>query len=438
MDRSGRWYTVFALCCLVSPVWVQASAQQANGQADSQYKIEVQVNRVLVPVVVRDKEGHFVGDLKRSDFEVFSNNKLQEMTGFSVQRRVETESSGGGGGKSVPPQQAVSADTLPDRITVFLFDDLHLSPEDLAHARVAAAMVLARALTGTAMAAVVSTSGRVNTGLTRDVKKLQDAVAKLQPEGLYQVDGMECPNISYYEADLIENKHDPVAVQDADQKFANCDPAIAQPALVGVGSNSNTAANQVDSAAIRALALGRQDVQVTYAAIAQFVKRMAMLPGQRTLILVSPGFLDIERESVDAESRIIDLAVQSGVIISALDARGLYTTILTASQRAPLLSGKSLLTNLDFHRSEMKLAENPMEELADGTGGTFFHNSNDLGAGFRGLTEVPEYVYVLEFSLDKTKPDGAYHRLKVKVDRKGSQIQARRGYFAPKVKKVKK
>ena len=193
MDRSGRWYTVFALCCLVSPVWVQASAKQANGQADSQYKIEVQVNRVLVPVVVRDKEGHFVGDLKRSDFEVFSNNKLQEMTGFSVQRRVETEISGGGGGKSVPPQQAVSADTLPDRITVFLFDDLHLSPEDLAHARVAAATVLARALTGTAMAAVVSTSGRVNTGLTRDVKKLQDAVAKLQPEGLYQVDGMGMP-----------------------------------------------------------------------------------------------------------------------------------------------------------------------------------------------------------------------------------------------------
>ena len=43
----------------------------------------------------------------------------------------------------------------------------------------------------------------------------------------------------------------------------------------------------------------------------------------------------------------------------------------------------------------MKLAENPMAELADGTGGTFLHKSNDLGAGFKRLTEAPEYVYVL-------------------------------------------
>ncbi len=38
-----------------------------------------------------------------------------------------------------------------------------------------------------------------------------------------------------------------------------------------------------------------------------------------------------------------------------------------------------------------------MESLADGTGGTFFHNSNDLGIGFKSLTEMPEVVYVLSF-----------------------------------------
>jgi hypothetical protein len=41
-------------------------------------------------------------------------------------------------------------------------------------------------------------------------------------------------------------------------------------------------------------------------------------------------------------------------------------------------------------------------------------------------------MYILELSLDKVKPDGAYHRLKVKVNRDGLQLQARRGYFAPK------
>ncbi len=58
---------------------------------------------------------------------------------------------------------------------------MHLSLEGLAHARQAGAQILAGALTGTDMAAVVSISGRVNTGLTRDKAKLQEALAKLQP-----------------------------------------------------------------------------------------------------------------------------------------------------------------------------------------------------------------------------------------------------------------
>ena len=123
--------------------------------------------------------------------------------------------------------------------------------------------------------------------------------------------------------------------------------------------------------------------------------------------------------------------------ISSLDARGLYTTELSASERSPALSGQSLQVNLDYHRNSMKLAENPMAELADGTGGTFFHNSNDLDAGFKSLTQVPEYVYVLEFPLNNVKQDGSYHHLKVKVDREGLRLQARQGYFVPRPKKNK-
>jgi VWFA-related protein len=85
----------------------------------------------------------------------------------------------------------------------------------------------------------------------------------------------------------------------------------------------------------------------------------------------------------------------------------------------------------------MLLNEDIMAELADGTGGTYFHNSNDLQGGFQTLTEVPEYVYLLELSLQNVKQDGAYHLLKVKVDQDGLKLQARRGYFAPKPAKSK-
>ena len=74
-------------------------------------------------------------------------------------------------------------------------------------------------------------------------------------------------------------------------------------------------------------------------------------------------------------------------------------------------------------------------ELADGTGGTFFHNSNDLEGGFKKLTEAPEYLYLLEFSPKDVKQDGSYHALKVKVNQDGLKLQARRGYFAEKPSK---
>ena len=79
-----------------------------------------------------------------------------------------------------------------------------------------------------------------------------------------------------------------------------------------------------------------------------------------------------------------------------------------------------------------------MAELADGTGGTFFHNNNDLDAGFRRLTDAPETVYVLELSLDNIKLDGSYHRLKVSLSHDGFDVNARHGYFTPKPEKNKK
>ncbi len=74
-----------------------------------------------------------------------------------------------------------------------------------------------------------------------------------------------------------------------------------------------------------------------------------------------------------------------------------------------------------------------MAELADATGGVFFHNNNDLAEGFRRVASTPEYYYVLAFSPQNLKLNGRFHNLKVtlKTPEKYS-IQARRGYFAPK------
>jgi VWFA-related protein len=425
--------------CGLALVCVAGAAAQAPGEPQTpSYQLSINVNKLLVPAVVKDAKGHEVGDLRQEDFQVFDDGKPRPISAFMILRRGLID--GDASAASQPAPTAASdpgAVVLPARITVFLFDDLHLNVEDLPQVRAAAA-AMPGTLTGTDMAAVTTISGSINTGLTRDREKLQQALAKLSPHGIYRNDQMDCPHIDYYEADLIENKHDPVAIENANRKFANCNAAVNAPAELGGEANLPTAEHMVDSAARRALMAGHQDAQSTYASIRFLVGRLAQLPGQRTLILVSPGFLNVEQDALDTQSRIIDLAARSNVVISALDARGLYTTAFTASTGGIPLSGQGLAVNSQYHANSMRLAENAMAELADGTGGTYFRNNNDLEAGLKQMTEEPECVYLIELSLDGVKANGSYHRLKVKVDRTDVQVGARRGYFMAKPDKPKK
>ena len=399
-------------------------AAAPQNPADTPFRFVTNVNRAIVPVVVRDKQGHIVGDLKKEDFQVFDRGKAQVIADLIVEKREVSGSTPQSAvtGANTAPQAAV----LPKRITLYLFDDLHLSPADLAYLKKIDAQAMDGALTGSDMAAVASTSGKVNSGITRDRAALHNALMSLQPRSIFTSSAGECPTIEYYQADLIEDKHDSGASANALAQVFACHPNLDRQRDLEI------AQGMVESAARRSLMVGEQDAQVTLAAIKEYVRRMAKLPGQRTLVLISPGFLSIAQQALSWESEIMDLAAQSGVTINALDARGLYVGVTDIGERG---SGQII----DPIRSaSMTRAGNVMSELAYGTGGSFFHNSNDLAAGLKTVTDAPEVMYILELSLDGVKPDGAYHRVTVKVDREDVQIQARQGYSAPKQEKNKK
>jgi VWFA-related protein len=191
------------------------------------------------------------------------------------------------------------------------------------------------------------------------------------------------------------------------------------------------------NAAERAVALGEQDDRTNLGFLRLVMSKMASLPGQRIIILVSSGFLAPDAEAMAIQSEILDVAARSNVVINALDARGLYTT----NQDAEVSSLGDANTHRlmdQLHRASMVANDDVLAELADGTGGTFFHNNNDLEAGLDALISGPEYLYLLTFSNPKMKSNGAFHSLKVKVNQPGTSVQARRGYFAPAAEKSKK
>jgi hypothetical protein len=74
----------------------------------------------------------------------------------------------------------------------------------------------------------------------------------------------------------------------------------------------------------------------------------------------------------------------------------------------------------------------PLNQLAHDTGGIFHHNSNDLHAGLKGISDREAHSYILTYATPSQKADGRYHKIKLDVSRPGLQLSYRKGYYAPK------
>ena len=401
----------------------QNPAEMATREEPATFK--ARVNLVLVPVVVRDRQGHALGNLKQEDFQLFDKGKPQVVTKFSI------EKSGGRAAKAPQTSETNPAEKsqepavpldMPERFVAYLFDDVHLVFGDLARVRDAAGRHMSASLQPTDRAAIYSTSGQTMLEFTDDRDTLRETLLRLQPRPIARPMMMECPDVSYYLADMIQNKNDPMALQAATLETMAC---------MNLDASMRSVAEQTArSAAQRALISGDQETRTALRVLMDVVRRMSAMPGQRTVILASPGFLtpELQQEKTD----ILDRAIRSNVIVNSLDARGLYTDSTYDASRQTVSLGASTI-KAQYERDADRAQADVLAELAAGTGGAFFQNSNDLDDGFRRLAVAPEYFYVLGFSPQNLKLDGSFHALKVAVKPPGDlSLSARRGYYAPK------
>ena len=393
-----------------------ASSQSAPPASPPESVPALKVDVRLVPVhaVVRDSQGRAVGNLSKEDFQLFENGKPQVITQFSV------EHTGGPGAKtSTQPGETAAAVAPQARFTAYLFDDLHLQRNDLVEARKAAERQLASLSPATERAAIFTTSGLNWEDFTADQAKLHDTLIHLEPRG--RPVASNCPNMNYYMADLIANRGDQDALQVAASEALAC----------GFDGNKKLfkAARQMAGSVAREKSeIGRVETGSALAKLKALVQVMSRAPGQRTVIVVSPGFFIGESP---AQAEIMDMAVRGEVMVSALDPRGL----MPATDISAPGGGRFNLQNFAYKTLSDTEEQAVLEELADGTGGVFFHNNNDVDEGFRRAAATPEYSYVLAFSPQDLKFDGRFHKLKVTVNN-GSNltVQARKGYYAPKKK----
>jgi VWFA-related protein len=433
-STSARTQSAPAQASTPSPA-VQAETQQNSAELTSRDEpttFKVNVKLVVVRAVVRDAQGHAIGTLHKEDFQIFDKGKPQVITQFEIEQPGDLTAKARQASEENPTDALTGEQpplaVVPERFVAYVFDDVHLQFGDLARVRQSAERHFAT-LRPTDRAAVFTTSGQGNLDFTDDRAKLHDALLRLQPRPISGGAGSftDCPTMSFYEADLIQDKRDPFATNVAVQEATACLPKDPRTGLPIVDPTQ-----VVDSTSMQALQTGQHESQVSLGILKAVVGSVSRMPGQRSVVLVSPGFIAPEMES--EYNALIDHALRSQVVVNTLDARGLYVgtpfgDISNPNSLPPTLAGPKAMIETAAESAQADL----LAVLADGTGGVFFHNSNDFDEGFRRVAQTPEYSYVLAFIPQDLKLDGSYHSLKVAL--KNSQkltLQARRGYFAPK------
>ena len=179
---------------------------------------------------------------------------------------------------------------------------------------------------------------------------------------------------------------------------------------------------------------------ITAKALESIAAHIAPLPGRKNLIWLSAGFpIDIGMDELDINStrdnrsfneeveRATRALSDSNTAIYPVDARGLIgVPAISAQSRGPSPRNPPTISSL---LPNQKIFDT-MNILAERTGGRAYFNSNDIQGSIRRAIDDSRVTYVLGYYPDHGKWNGKFHEIKIRVNRPGTDVRYRRGYFA--------
>jgi VWFA-related protein len=415
----------------------ETEPKQEVSMQDTVSTFKLRVNLVQVHVIVRGDKGKPVDGLRKEDFQLFDNGKLQTITTFGVEdaqsRKERTEAAAKTQVNQEGNNEPISGAT-PDRFIALTFDDVHMATIDIAPMRAAADRFIDAMGPGDRVG-IFSTSKLLTQDFTSDKELLKQKLLSLAISRSHLISNpSDCPNVSYDMAVEVGKGGKTISTSGAPDLSVSAAFMILyeQTLACAPGLDPKAVGLLVDSAVRRVLDEGEAENRNVYRELESVLRLLSSKPGERILLLSSSGFPVAELTS--ESSALVDHANRSNIVINTIDARGLYTADLFGDISEPYtqpaqLAGQAAGVGLDIQTEKQFV----LGDFAYGTGGRFFHNSNDLEGGLKQLGMVPDVSYVLGFSPQNQKMDGRFHTIKVTLTGKQKYaIQARRGYYAPK------
>ncbi len=357
----------------------------------------VEVNYVEVDAVVTDSQGMPITNLTKNDFEIFEDGKKQDVSTFSLVN-IPIERAERPLFASAPVEADVqSNEHVEGRIYLIVLDDVHTDLTRTPRVKAAATRFIETNF-GTNDLAAVAYTGRAGDGqdFTNNPRLLIASInkfngRKLRSGTLNRIEG----------------------------------------ARVNPGTGALEPGDDIDQMdrAFRARSMANS--------IRKLSEFMAGVRGRRkTMILIGEGvdvdiYQAVGQLGSTASSVLLDThdaiaaATRGNVAIYAIDPRGL------ANAESDLIEVSGTVGDADSRAiaNEMRLSQDSLRVLADATGGFAAVNRNDLNGAFDRIVTENSTYYMLGFYSTNDRRNGRYRKLEVRVNRPGSRVRSRAGYY---------
>jgi len=348
---------------------------------------------VVVDVVVTDKRGQSVTDLKKEDFVLTEDGKPQQLKFFEphipeAQPKALPKI-------ELPPNQYTNfpLQKPASSVNVVLFDTLNTPIADQMYARWQMIKFIQALPRGKPVALFrLGSSLKMIAGFTTNSDDLVAAAEKVRP-----------------------------AVNQVDEEPATAQVAPPDPA----GPSLETSAEMTDELSrfyFEETAFRTGDrVQQTLDAFSQIANALSGYAGRKNLLWLSEAFpITLDPDALNG-ARLgnlrgyADVLKQSSALLSSsqisvypIDVRGVK-------------NGNALQINAFY---------NTMDEIAKQTGGKAFYGTNDLKLAMEQSIERGSIYYTVAYVPENRNWDSRYRQVKIKLDRPDVKAEYRPGYFA--------
>jgi VWFA-related protein len=438
-----RWTGACLSFLMTSAVFLAAitiqsqDKKQTKTSSDDDDVIKVTSNLVSLEVTVKDKKGRAVTDLNREDFTVIENGVAQKIEFFDS---TLTTNEAGQPAKASDSSQPASRtrNGLPRNIIALVLDGQSTQVSNLKHVREGIVKYIRERISDSDSVALFSISGglQLRQPFTQDKERLIAAV-----ENAYDSSTVAKTSEARDISENISSLRDQI-------NGGVTGPIAATPAGGAAGSaaaQTMIAQRMLEQYIQLRSALGAQQTRPVLAALAAIAEGLRSIPGKKTVVMFSEGFVAPEALDWQVQSTI-DIANRANVAIYIIDSGGLTGGAPTSGAlvAGSPLGGISAATDMehrrragagesvfDISRQEgLNRQQDLLYRISEDTGGRFLKNTNDIAGGLERIDAEIRSRYTLAYRSTDQNFDGSFRKVKIEVRRPDASVLARPGYYA--------